>query len=137
MTSGIDLIEADHRRVEALFAEYERDHQALVAGQIFAELIAHDDAENGALYPLVAQLLGDGAADDALVAHARVKMLIERARAVEGAALEDAMQLLQEQVAAHVADEEQSLLPQLREAADDAQLAALGARIEQIKQRVG
>ena len=137
MTTGIDLIEADHRRVEALFAQYERDRQALIAGQIFAELTAHDDAESGALYPLVAQLLGEEMADDALLAHATVKMLIERARSLEGGGLDEAMQLLHEQVTAHVADEEQSLLPQLREAADDAQLAGLAARIEQIKQRVG
>jgi len=45
--------------------------------------------------------------------------------------------LLRDDVMAHVADEEQSLLPKLAEAADEAQLTGLAARIEQIKQRVG
>jgi hemerythrin superfamily protein len=137
MTTGIDLIEADHRRVEALFAQYERDGQALVAGQIFAELTAHDEAETGALYPLVSALVSAEAADDALLAHAKVKMGIERARALEGGALHEAVMLLRDEVLAHVADEEQSLLPKLAEAADEAQLTGLAARIEQIKQRVG
>jgi hemerythrin superfamily protein len=137
MITGIDLIEADHRRVEELFALFEREQQALVAGQIFAELAAHDDAETGALYPLAASLLGSEAIDESLLAHAGAKMLIERARSLEGAALGQAMTVLQEAVAAHVADEEKSLLPKLAKTADRSQLAGLASRIEQIKQRVG
>lgn len=137
MITGIDLIEADHRRVEELFELYEREKQAVVAAQIFAELAAHDDAETGALYPLASALLGPEAIDDALLAHAGVKMLIERARSLEGAAFDQAITVLREAVVAHVADEEKALLPKLAKAADAAQLAGLAARIEQVKQRVG
>jgi hypothetical protein len=44
---------------------------------------------------------------------------------------------LRQLVADHVQDEEQNLLPALAEAASDAELDTLGARILQAKQRGG
>lgn len=141
MLTGIDLIIADHRRVDELFAtldEGEPIMAAIAAGQIFDELTMHDDAEQHALYPLALHVLGD---DDligrALLAHSKVKMLIEHARALEGAPLLDALKLLRTAVEEHVAEEESTLLPALQDAATPAQLDELASKIEAIKQRVG
>ena len=58
MPNGIDLILADHRTVDDLFAEFDTSGEATVIGQVIDALKAHDDAEQAALYPLAAELPG-------------------------------------------------------------------------------
>jgi hemerythrin superfamily protein len=136
--TGIDLILLDHRRVEELFTTFQETSDPAAAGLIFHALAAHDDAEQGALYPLALGVLADGPLlDDALLAHSRVKVLVDHARQQEGAPLFAAMVDLQRAVAAHVEAEETKLLPALAEQATPEQLDGLAARIRQIKQRVG
>jgi hemerythrin superfamily protein len=138
MADGLDLVVADHRRVDELFAQFAATPSGTYAGMIFDSLAAHDDAEHGALYPLALGLLGDAALlERAEAAHTQVKKLIDHAKSLEGAPLVEAMSLLQLAVLAHVEDEEANLLPQLRAAASPAELDGLAARWEQIKQRVG
>lgn len=140
MLTGIDLIMADHRRVEELFAQLDGDPMvaAVAAGQIFDELTMHDDAEQHALYPLASHLLGD---DEliarVLLAHSKVQMLIERARSLEGPPLVAALERLRAAVDEHVAEEESTLLPALQEAASASQLDELASKVEAVKQRVG
>jgi hemerythrin superfamily protein len=138
MPNGIDLVLADHRKVEALFAQFKETAFGSYAGMIFDALAAHDDAENGALYPLALGLLGDAdLLDRAETAHSTVKKIIDQAKFLEGVPLLAAMAMLEDAVATHVKDEETNLLPKLRAAATTAQLEGLAARWEQIKQRVG
>lgn len=59
MPDGIDLILADHERVNALFAAFERTRDGGIIGQVMDALSAHDDAELTALYPLAANVFGD------------------------------------------------------------------------------
>ena len=138
MPDGIDLILADHQAVAAAFDAFESTGDATVVGQIVDQLAAHDDAEHAALYPLAALLVED---DELLVdmtaAHAAVKRQIDHLRAQEGAALLEAVAVLRQLVDAHVADEEERLLPAMRAVATDRQLDELGGRILQAKQRVG
>jgi hemerythrin superfamily protein len=138
VTTGIDLILADHRLVEELFADYQRSGDASVVGQIFDALTMHDEAEAHALYPLARAVLDDEAlVDRAYMEHSELKMLIERARALEGAPLAAAIEQIQQTVETHVAEEEKGMLAKLGKKATPAQLDGLAARIEQIKQRVG
>ena len=138
MPNGIDLVLADHRKVEALFGKFNETVLGSYAGMIFDALAAHDDAENGALYPLALGLLGDAdLLDRSETAHSTVKKLIDQAKFQEGVSLLATMALLKEAVEAHVQDEEKNLLPKLQAAATPAQLEGLAARWEQIKQRVG
>jgi hypothetical protein len=138
MPNGLELVMADHRRVDALFATFAATPLGSHAAMIFDSLAAHDDAENGALYPLALGLLGDAELlERAEAAHSQVKKLIDHAKNVEGAALVDVMALLQIAVETHVADEERNLLPKLQAAATPAQLDGLAARWQQILQRVG
>jgi len=138
VTTGIDLILADHRLVDELFAEYRSSADPSVVGQIFDALMMHDEAEAHALYPLARAALDDEAlVDRAYMEHSELKMLIERARALEGAPLATALEQMQQTVEAHVAEEEKGMLPKLAKKATPAQLDGLAARIEQIKQRIG
>jgi hemerythrin superfamily protein len=136
--TGIDLILDDHRRVEELFTTFQETSDPAAAGLIFNALALHDEAEQGALYPLALGVLADAPLlDEALLAHARVKLLTDHARQQEGGPLLAAMLDLQRAVAAHVEAEETKLLPALAERATPEQLDGLASRIRQIKQRVG
>lgn len=138
MTTGIDLILADHQRVSDLFAEFEATHDPDVIGRILEMLADHDQAEHATLYPLAKAVLGDDELiERSLVAHSAVKMTIDHLRQLEGEALVTAVGVLQGLVQTHVTDEETNLLPALAERATAAQLDGLGTRFEQAKQRVG
>jgi len=138
MPNGIDLIVADHRSVDALFARFDDSADATIIGQVVCELKAHDDAEQAVLYPTVGKILGD--ADmirRSSVAHSAVKNQIDLLTTLEGPPLVDAFKALRAIVQKHVADEEKNILPALGNAATPQQLEELGARILQVKQRVG
>jgi hemerythrin superfamily protein len=138
MANGIDLILAEHRTVEELFASFRSARDGTAAGMIFDALAAHDDGEQAALYPLVTALGIDAAViGRSLAAHSGVKRLIEHARNQEGPPLVDAMAALEAAVTDHVKDEERNLLPALQRAATEAQLDGLAARWNQVQQRVG
>jgi hemerythrin superfamily protein len=138
MPNGIDLILADHRRVEELFARFDESADATVIGQVVCELEAHDDAEQVALYPMVGAILGNAdMITRSAAAHSAVKKQIDTLSTLEGAPLVEAFKTLRDIVQKHVADEEKTILPALGEAATPQQLEKLGARILQAKQRVG
>ena len=138
MPNGIDLILADHERVNLLFAQFDETGDATVIGQIVDALSAHDQAEHAALYPLAGTVLGDERMlERYAAAHSLVKKTIDHLMGLEGAPLLDAVAVLRQAVAEHVADEESKLLPALAKAATANQLEGLAARIEQVKQRVG
>ncbi len=138
MPNGIDLILADHQRVNDLFARFQDSHDGALVGQVIDALHAHDDAEHAALYPLVAHLLDDPALIGRLAAaHSSIKKQIDLITTLEGAPLVDAVNVLQAIVSDHVNDEETNVLPGLNERATPEQLEGLGARILQAKQGVG
>ena len=138
MPNGIELILADHRRVEALFASFAETGEASIIGQVVDALAAHDDAEHAALYPLAGHVIGDAAAIERWAqAHSAVKKQIDYLKTQEGAPLTEAFETLRLLVQEHVEDEEKNLLPALADKSTDQQLDGLGARILQAKQRGG
>jgi hypothetical protein len=138
MADGIELILADHRRVDALFERAVQDRCGAAIGEVIDALTAHDDAEHAALYPLVGRVLGDAAiVQRAAAAHSQVKKQIDVVKFAEGDALLAAFGVLRHLVADHVADEEQRILPELAAKATAAQLERLGAELLHAKQRVG
>jgi hemerythrin superfamily protein len=138
MPNGIDLILADHRRVNDLFALFDETLDGTIIGQVIDALTAHDDAEHAALYPLVGAVVGD---DDMVLrsatAHSLVKKQIDVIKSMEGPALAVAFGHLRTLVTEHVEDEEANVLPALAARATPQQLEGLGARLLQVKQRVG
>lgn len=138
MPNGIDLILADHRRVEALFTSFAETGDGTIIGQVVDALSGHDDAEHAALYPLAGHVLGDAKLIERWAqAHSAVKKQIDHLKAQEGAPLVEAFETLRLLVQQHVEDEEKNLLPALGEKATPQQLDGLGARILQAKQRGG
>jgi hemerythrin superfamily protein len=138
MANGIDLILADHVRVNLLFAQFEETGDATIVGQIVDALGAHDQAEHAALYPLAGELLADTRMIERYAAaHSLIKKTVDHLMGLEGQPLLDAVAMLRQAVTDHVADEESKLLPALAKAATPSQLDGLAARIELVKQRVG
>lgn len=138
MPNGIDLILADHERVNALFTAFDATPDANIVGQVIDALTVHDQAEHAALYPLVGHLVRDAEMiERAAAAHSLVKKQIDVIMTLEGAPLIDAFRILKAMVTEHVDDEEANILPALTKVATIQQLEGLGARILQAKQRVG
>jgi hemerythrin superfamily protein len=138
MPNGIDLILADHRRVDDLFAAFADTGEPTLVGQIVDALSMHDQAEHSALYPLAGHVLQDPELiERSAAAHSGIKQLIDRITQLEGEPLTTAVTDLARVVRRHVEDEEQHLLPALADRCTPAQLDGLGARLEQTKQRVG
>jgi hemerythrin superfamily protein len=138
MPNGIDLLLADHRRVEALFETFAETNDGNLIGQVVDALTAHDDAEHAALYPLAGHVLGDAAAIERwALAHSAVKKQIDHLKMQEGAPLVEAFETLRLLVQDHVADEEKNLFRALGDKATGQQLDGLGTRILQAKQRGG
>jgi len=138
MANGIDLLLADHRRVEELLAKFDETRDGTIVGEILDALTGHDYAEHAALYPLSAALTNNTSlVQRLLAAHSELKKIIEQLRGLEGAPLMDAVGRLKNAVTKHVADEEKNLFPALARIATPAQLDELAARIEHAKQRGG
>lgn len=111
-TGAIALLKADHRKVEALFAEYEmaeEKRKAQIIKQVCLELTIHTMLEEEIFYPACRDAgVEHKDLDEAQVEHDSAKMLISdlrRARSVDP--YRDAKVIvLSEQVKHHVAEEE-------------------------------
>jgi len=133
---GLKLLAEDHRRVEALFEEFERtggahNKQRLVQ-QICTELKVHAQIEEEIYYPAVKGKVEDEDLEEAYVEHDAAKLLInELAAAAPDEAFYDAkVKVLKELIEHHVEEEEKqrgNLFQQTRAAEID--LKQLGVQL--------
>lgn len=140
---AIELLEHDHRIVEQLFRDYETaasDTQRRgVVEILIRELSKHAALEELTVYPFARRLVPGTAAevDEHLHEHMDVKNLLA---ALDGLRPGDGREAglvarLRREVEHHIRDEEDRLLPALREAADPPALEELGHRLEQAKRK--
>lgn len=142
---AIKLLTADHRKVKALFEEYENlsDRSTAtkkkLATEICLELTKHATAEEEIFYTAVRQAAGDteDLVDEATVEHACAKELIAQILNMNpGDDLYDAkVKVLSEQIDHHVKEEESEMFPKARKAKLD--LVALGEAIAARKEEIG
>ena len=130
MTDGFDLLEAEHRRIDALFENFLHDNDDAIADEICEALTLHALVEEAALYPALRRYVDDGddLADDAAQEHAVVKTLIARIYDVPRASLLDVVTQMRRDVEAHVRNEQSTLFPAMRDSGVDAEV--LGAALE-------
>ncbi|MGI8434412.1 MAG: hemerythrin domain-containing protein [Nocardioidaceae bacterium] len=128
----VDMILADHREVERLFDEMQRDPESrpLVLPTVTALLMAHSRAEESEVYPVAR----DEAGEEEEVAHsqeehAEAEELLVKLTSFDqnGSDFEEALQELIEAVLHHVEEEEASVLPGMRTALTPERLLELGA----------
>jgi len=125
------MLIADHKKVSALFADFEKARspkrkQALVA-EICQELTVHTAIEEEIFYPAVKRALKDRElVPEAQVEHASVKELIAQVQDVEpdGEMYDARVKVMGEFVKHHVKEEQNEMFPQVRKTRLD--LVALG-----------
>lgn len=133
---AVELLTADHRTAEQLFRQFELasrtsavENQRDLAQRIVRELSVHAAAEEQVLYPAIRRTLNDGdqLADAGIAEHAELKQLLAD---LDGVQPHDerffpGYRRVMDVVRAHVADEEEGLLPRLREAVGQDELYEL------------
>lgn len=144
-TDAIELLQEDHRQVEALFTEYEQlaagndiDAKEALALEICEMLTVHAQVEEEIFYPAARQALGDETelVDEAEEEHADAKQLIAE---IEEMTAEDSdfdakVKALGEAINHHVEEEEGEMFPKLKESGMDTQ--ALGDQMAERKQEI-
>lgn len=139
----LTLIEADHRKVEELFAQIEtakgakKVHQ--IFEQIYKELNLHALAEELVFYPAMQEYEETKQyIEEAEEEHNSAKILLEQMKSIEptDTDFKTKLQHLQEAVMHHVEEEESEIFNAVRECMEDEQLAALGQEFQSAKTRV-
>ncbi|TFZ03291.1 hemerythrin domain-containing protein [Ramlibacter rhizophilus] len=131
---AITLLDDDHKKVEQLFQDYEKEsdrgRKDHIARTIFAELMVHTQIEEEIYYPAFRQKAKDKEAlEDAKHEHQEAKQLI---RQMESGGVQDAkMKELKKLIEHHVSDERETMFPESRQAGMD--LDELGKRLAQRK----
>ncbi|HET8600817.1 MAG TPA: hemerythrin domain-containing protein [Segeticoccus sp.] len=139
---AIELLMHDHRMVEQLFRDYSAaatDQQRRgVVDIVIRELSKHAALEELMFYPLAKQVLPQGGEEirEHLSEHMAVKKLLLQLDGLDAgdARTNQLMRELEQDVSEHVEEEEQQLMPQLRESVDAQALDELGAELDKAKQ---
>jgi len=130
------LIEADHREVESLFAQFKEDRAKSTALKICDELDAHASAEERVFYPVVRDDVpgGQKLAQEGNEEHAEARQLIGRIKNTEDEShLEELVTELEAAISHHVEEEESEMLPSARSALDTDRLESLGSEFQAAK----
>ncbi len=133
---GLQLLTADHRKVEGLFADFEQASGASakqkLVQQICTELKVHAQIEEEIYYPAIKGKVEQADLDEAYVEHDSAKLLINEleAAAPDESYYDAKVKVLSELIEHHVKEEEKerdNLFQQTRAA--DIDLIALGSRL--------
>jgi hemerythrin superfamily protein len=133
---ALELLMADHRKVEDLFEQYDsekesdEDTRRAIAQKICGELTVHTTVEEEILYPWLRENLEDmEMLEEAYVEHNGAKDLI--AQIESSSEVDDAynakVKVLSEYVKHHVKEEEQEIFPEIR--SEKEELDELGQQI--------
>lgn len=140
MPDPISMLEQDHRKVEALFADWQATKDAAVAEQICTELTIHATVEEQTVYPVLAEAVpqGEQLEEEAEQEHGEAKELITQIQQAgfTGPLVAELMEELISGVNHHVQEEEGEIFPKMRESLPKAQLDAVGVQAEQVKQQM-
>ena len=128
------LLRADHKRVSALFSDYEKAgtpaKKKYLVMQICTELTVHAQVEEEIFYPAVKQALSDTElVPEATVEHASLKALIDQVKGAEpeGEMFDAKIKVMSEYVKHHVKEEQNEIFRKARATSLD--MRELGARI--------
>jgi hemerythrin superfamily protein len=146
-TDAIDLLTSDHRKVDALFEEYESlnggepERKRQLIDEMIHELSVHAAIEEEILYPYLRREVQGGAelADEGIQEHQEIKELLadlERLDPQKEVFDQKVDQLIAQLIADvrhHVEEEETQFFPRLREAASADEIAKLGSLLEAAK----
>jgi len=127
---AIEMLEADHRKVEALFDQYEEEKEGdeetkrAISQRICGELTVHAQVEEELFYPWLRENLDEEdmeMVEEATVEHAGAKDLIaqiEAATAID-ATYDAKVKVLSEYIKHHVKEEENEIFPEVADMAEE------------------
>ncbi|HEY0879074.1 MAG TPA: hemerythrin domain-containing protein [Zeimonas sp.] len=141
----IELLKADHRKVEKMFKDFEKmkekDREGAIelVGRIVTELTVHTQIEEEIFYPTMRESGGEKMThllDEAEVEHASAKDLIHQISSMSpDEELYDAkVKVLGEYVKHHVKEEEDEMFPKAKKA--DVDLEELGTMLAERKEEL-
>lgn len=138
---AIDLLKADHRLVEELFAEYEKADKRgklRLARRICAELAMHARIEETVFYPAAKRDAAESRdlVNEGIVEHEGITRLVAIIPTLTTADeyFESRMTVLKEYVQHHVKEEESTMFPAIVES--DLDLKEVGSRLMLAKKRL-
>jgi hemerythrin superfamily protein len=141
---AIALLKEDHRKVEALFQEFEsakgEGRKEKLAQQICLELSVHTAIEEEIFYPACAGVVDEDLLKESFVEHDAAKLLIAEIEAGRGEGdefFDSKVKVLSEEIAHHVEEEEKretGVFSQARKG--DLDMQALGAQLAARKQEL-
>jgi hemerythrin-like domain-containing protein len=127
---AIELLEADHRKVEALFDQYEDEKEGAeetkraISQRICGELTVHAQIEEELFYPWLRENLEEDdmeMVEEAQVEHASAKDMIaqiEAATAIDET-YDAKVKVLGEYIKHHVQEEENEIFPEVADSAEE------------------
>jgi hemerythrin superfamily protein len=142
-TQAINLLTADHREVDSLFAEFEKaehgSRKTSLVTDICTALAVHAEVEEQLFYPATRAVLGkedQDMIDEAYVEHASLKGLIMRlnGQTATSPLFKGYVTTLKEYVQHHVKEEESDYFPKVEKTELD--LEALGAEMKKLKDKL-
>src|SRR6266508_1535575 len=136
MPEVTQLIEQEHRQVEALFERFKESRDSDVLTKLCDELDAHAAAEEEAFYPVVRDDVPSGKklVNESKDEHGDARQLIGRIRRTSDPDhVVELVNELEQAVNHHVVDEEEEMLPLARQALGSVRLGAVGSAYESAK----
>lgn len=130
MTDVVDLVMRDHRELEQLMDQIrtERATRGQLAKEVMVLLVAHSRAEEAEVYPALAERVDSRSdVEEATHEHEEAETLAQQLVETrpESPDFDTVLARLAEAIEHHVREEEQQLLPRLREAVEPDELDQL------------
>jgi hemerythrin-like domain-containing protein len=144
MTNPIEIIKRDHRKVEKLFKEYEElgdnafETKKEIVEKLISELRLHTEMEEKFFYPKMRDKFSkedDKMVEEAYAEHDVAKRILEELSVthVEDPQFDARVKVLNENIAHHVMEEEQELLPKAEEKFKEDELNTIGEEMYAFK----
>ena len=144
MPDVIELLEHDHREVEEFFAEFDKattsEDKRAIADKLIIELVRHSEAEEQAVYPVIAKKVegGKDLVEHEIDEHSKAEKLMKQ---MDGMAADDPqlgvlMGELKTSIFEHIREEEGEAFPKLRQATTKDELDKLGTVVQALKKIV-
>jgi hemerythrin superfamily protein len=132
MTDVVDLIVQDHRELQRLFQELrsEPSKRKSLAPVMSTLLFAHSRAEESEVYPQAREAGGEHDVEHSQKEHLEADQLAERLTSLdpESSEFADVLDKLVDAVTHHLEEEEETVLPHMRERMSTEELTSLGGR---------
>lgn len=115
MSTTVELIKQDHRKVEQLFKQFRETQDPDIADQLCVELTVHTRLEEELLYPRLRAEVDAKEAQHAQEEHDEAKQIIQQIQNGDatGRQLTDLVTKLEDAVTHHVKEEETEVLPDM------------------------